>query len=191
MADPFLGQVILFAGNFAPRGWAFCDGQLIAISSNTALFSLLGTTYGGDGRSTFALPDLRARVPVGEGPGPGLSNIRWGERGGVEHVTLTQAQLPNHTHNTMPAPVNLTVAGTPTNPLTAPSATNNVLGASPGGAASAAIWSTAATDPVTIAAGSVTPVVDHTGGGQSFQTRNPYLGMHYIIALEGIFPSRS
>jgi microcystin-dependent protein len=191
MADPFVGQVILFAGNFAPRGWAFCDGQLLPISSNTALFSLLGTTYGGDGRTTFALPDLRARVPVGEGPGPGLSTVRWGEKGGGESVTLTQAQLPNHTHDTIPSPVNLTVAGTPTEPATVPSATNNVLGASGPGPGSASIWSTAATDPVTIAAGSVAPVVTHTGGSQPFPIRNPYLGMHYIIALVGIFPSRS
>lgn len=191
MSEPFVGEIRMVGFNYAPIGWAFCDGQLLSVAQNNALFALLGTTYGGDGRNTFALPDLRARVAVGEGAGPGLSTVRWGEKGGGEQVTLSQAQLPNHTHNTMPAPVNLTLAGTPTNPLTAPSATNNVLGASPGGPASAAIWSTAAADPVTIAAGFVTPVVEHTGGSQSFPIRNPYLGMNYIIALQGIFPARS
>lgn len=84
MSDPFIAQVVIFGGNFAPRGWAFCDGQLLAISSNTALFSILGTTYGGDGRTTFALPDLRGRAPIGPRSGPGLSSYQLGQRGGVE-----------------------------------------------------------------------------------------------------------
>ena len=98
MADPFIGEIIMFAGNFAPRGWALCDGQLLSIAQNSALFSILGTTYGGDGRTTFGLPDLRGRVAVHEGTGPGLPNIRLGQKGGAVNHTLTQGQLPPHTH---------------------------------------------------------------------------------------------
>ena len=98
MASPFIGQITLFAGNFAPRGWAFCNGQLLSIAQNTALFSILGTTYGGNGQTTFALPDLRGRVPVHAGQGPGLSNYDLGQQGGAESVTLTTAQMPAHTH---------------------------------------------------------------------------------------------
>ncbi|PSN11862.1 phage tail protein, partial [filamentous cyanobacterium CCT1] len=96
MSDPFVGEIRMFAGNFAPRGWAFCNGQLIAISQNTALFSLLGTLYGGDGRTTFALPDLRGRTPIHAGQGAGLSDYPLGSRGGVEQVALTTEQLPAH-----------------------------------------------------------------------------------------------
>lgn len=97
--DPFIGQIVLFAGNFAPRGWAFCEGQLLPISQNSALFSILGTTYGGDGRTTFALPDLRGRVAIQPGRGPGLSDYRLGAKGGEEHVTLNISQIPNHNHH--------------------------------------------------------------------------------------------
>ena len=96
--DPMLASIMIFAGNFAPRGWAFCDGQLLAISANSALFSLLGTTYGGDGRTTFGLPDLRGRAAIGPRHGPGLSNYALGQRGGVETVTLNITQIPSHTH---------------------------------------------------------------------------------------------
>src|SRR6476469_8745709 len=98
MAEPFLGSIIIFGGNFAPKGWAMCNGQILAINQNTALFSLLGTTYGGNGTTTFALPDLRGRVPVGMGQGPGLSPMTEGQVGGTETVTLTVNQLPNHNH---------------------------------------------------------------------------------------------
>jgi len=97
-AEPFIGEISMFGGNFAPRNWAFCDGQLLAISQNTALFSLLGTIYGGDGRTTFALPDLRGRVPIHSGNGPGLSNYRVGQKGGTETVTLNVTQIPSHNH---------------------------------------------------------------------------------------------
>jgi microcystin-dependent protein len=103
-ADPYIGEISLFAGNFAPRSWAFCDGQLLPIAQNTALFSLLGTTYGGDGRTTFGLPDLRGRAAVHVGRGPGLSDWRWGEKGGTETVTLNLNQLPAHSHTVNPGP---------------------------------------------------------------------------------------
>jgi microcystin-dependent protein len=96
--EPFIGQIMMFGGSFAPRGWAFCEGQLLPISQNAALFSILGTTYGGDGRSTFALPDLRGRVAIHPGSGPGLSNYRLGEKGGVESVALNVNQIPAHSH---------------------------------------------------------------------------------------------
>src|SRR6478672_10112699 len=98
MSEPFLAEIIMFAGNFAPRGWAFCQGQILSIAQNTALFSLLGTTYGGNGQTTFALPDLRGRVPVGTGQGPGLSNYDLGQVSGSESVTLTVSQMPAHNH---------------------------------------------------------------------------------------------
>ena len=97
--EPFIGQIMMFGGNFAPRNWAFCDGQILAINSHTALFSILGTTYGGDGRTSFALPDLRGRAPIGEGQGPGLSNYHLGFMGGVENVTLNVNQIPPHAHD--------------------------------------------------------------------------------------------
>ena len=97
--EPFVGEIRMFAGNFAPRGWAFCDGQLLSVSDNDALFSLLGTIYGGDGRTTFGLPDLRGRIPIHAGQGSGLSNRRLGSKGGAEQVTVTVNQTPTHTHD--------------------------------------------------------------------------------------------
>jgi microcystin-dependent protein len=174
-ADPLLGEVTLFAGNFAPRGWAFCHGQLLSIASNSALFSILGTTYGGDGRTTFALPDLRGRSAIGVGNGPGLYDVRHGQKSGIEQVTLTINNLPSHSHST----------------------TTNV----PGFEVFPAIdedsfqqgtksFLSIGNDPNsrdTNILGNVSP----TGGSQSFSVRNPYLGMNYIIALQGVFPSRS
>ena len=98
MSEPFIAEIRIFAGNFAPRNWAFCDGQLLPIAQNTALFSLIGTTYGGDGRTTTALPNLKGRVPMHPGRGPGLTERRLGQRGGTETITLAQSQMPNHTH---------------------------------------------------------------------------------------------
>lgn len=106
--EPFLGEIYLFGGNFAPRGYAFCDGQLLSINQNPALFAILGTTYGGDGRTTFALPDLRGRVPIGPGTGPGLTTVQLGEKFGVEAVSLGVAQLPGHVHD-VPEPATLSM----------------------------------------------------------------------------------
>ena len=164
MSEPFVGEIVMFGGNFAPRGWALCDGQLLAISQNTALFSILGTTYGGDGRTTFGLPDLRGRVPMHPGAGPGLTTRRLGERAGAETVRLTISEVP-------PQPV------------------NSGLGdqQSPGGhypaASSAAVGNFAATaTPGATLAG---------GGGSQHNNMQPYVGVNFIIALVGTFPSRT
>jgi microcystin-dependent protein len=170
--EPFLGQIQAFGFNFAPRGWAFCDGQLLPISSNTALFSLLGTTYGGDGRSTFALPDLRGRSIVHPGTGPGLSPIRQGDRGGAESVTLNIANLPSHNHTATVA-VN-TGGGEDSNP------TQFI-------ASHASAFSEEATAGKFLSG----VAVGNNGGSQAFNTRNPYLGVYMSIALQGVFPSRS
>lgn len=196
MADPFIGEIRMFAGTFAPRGWALCNGQLLAISTNSALFSLLGTNYGGNGTTTFGLPNLQSRTPVGTGTGAGLSNVVLGQVGGVESVTLTISQMPVHSHQITTTPTGsgtLQVAGTGSNASTTPSATNNILGASAaGGPPSAAIWSDELNDPVSLANPiNANFIVQLAGGSQPFSIRNPYLGMNFIIALEGLYPTRN
>lgn len=168
--EPFIGQIIMFGGNFAPRGWALCDGQLLAISSHSALFSILGTTYGGDGRSTFGLPDLRSRVPMHAGTGPGLSNRRLGTAVGQEHVTLTAAQIPSHSH-VMKAGVL---------PPNASTGTDAVLGAQEA--------YTTTTDPLVDMS---SKALGEAGGGQSHDNIQPSLTVNFIIATEGLYPSRS
>ena len=170
--DPYLGQIQAFGFNFAPRGWAFCHGQLLSISQYSALFSLLGTTFGGDGRTTFGLPDLRSRSIVGMGQGSGLENISWGERGGAYSHTLTAAQMPQHNHS-VKVGVN-TGAGDEATPT-------GVLASIPNGFSE---------DPTAGASlGGVTQ--QNMGGSQSFNIRNPYLGISVCIATTGIFPSRN
>ncbi|WMX13636.1 MULTISPECIES: phage tail protein [unclassified Aureispira] len=170
--DPFIGEIIMFGGNFAPRGWAFCDGQLLPIAQNSALFSILGTTYGGDGRTTFALPDLRGRVAIHPGNGPGLSDYRLGQKGGTETVTLTTNQIPSHNHM-----INVNnSAGTTNDP------TNHFLANT--GAFDSEYGTTANTIMNSNALG-------HTGGGQSHTNIQPYCCVNFIIALQGVFPSRS
>ncbi len=179
--DPFIGQIIMFGGNFAPRGWAFCNGQLLAIAQNTALFSILGTIYGGDGRTTFGLPELRGRVAVhaGGSSGPGLTNRPLGSRGGSETNTLTTSQLPSHNHTaTMRAE---SAPGSTGNP------TGNLLGVITTGAN---IY--APPVPATeVSMSSDSIVVNNTGGGQSVNNMQPYTAVNYIIALVGTFPSRN
>lgn len=169
MSEPFIGEIRLVPYNFEPRGWAFCNGQLLPISQNTALFSLLGTNYGGDGRTTFALPDLRGRVAVSQGTGPGLSNVVLGEVGGAEQVTLTQAQMPAHGHLASVCGAGAT-ANRPAGQV--PSAGGSYAASSDGGTFNPSF-------------------VQNSGGSQPVGTRPPYLGLSYIIALEGIFPSRN
>lgn len=176
MSEPFVAEVRIFAGNFAPRGWAFCNGQLLPISQNTALFSLIGTTYGGDGRTTTALPNLEDRVPMHPGRGPGLTARRLGERGGTEMVTLTEAQMPNHSH-TMSASSS---PGERAGPVT-----NGVSNALARGTGSSQY--TDQTNTVALA----DEAVPSTGGGQPHNNLQPHLVLNFIIALVGLYPSRS
>jgi microcystin-dependent protein len=179
MAEPFLGQISMFAGNFAPRGWAYCDGQLLAISQNTALFSILGTTYGGDGRSSFGLPDLRGRFPMHPGHGPGLTSHRWGERGGREEYTLSISEMPSHSHTgTMHAESAQADSNSPINRLLAFPLQDDYI-----------YSSSAPTPNQTMHADSLQ--IRNTGGGQPFPIVNPYTCIYFIIALQGIFPSRN
>lgn len=173
MSEQFVGEIRMFAGNFAPRSFALCDGQLIAVSQNDALFSLLGTIYGGDGRTTFGLPDLRGRVPVHAGTGPGLAPVRLGAKGGAEKVTLTSQQLPSHTH---------TLQGT-LDAADEVSPANHVFGSTPTGV------DLYGQDPVitNMNAGSITKV----GGSLPHDNLMPTQCINYIIALYGIYPSRS
>ncbi|MCL7764790.1 tail fiber protein [Polaribacter sp. Z014] len=201
--EPFIAQIIMFGGNFAPRGWAFCDGQLLPISQNTALFSLLGTTYGGDGRTSFALPDLRGRVPIGPRHGPGLSPVKLGERGGTETNTLTITTLPNHNHTAsvtgMTAAFSNGVGTIPVNSEEGLADEKNPAGGVLNNAeadiytseAANAVYgaNVAVTGDVAITGGNIT--VGNTGGQQPVNNMQPFLGINYIIALEGIFPSRS
>ncbi len=173
MSDPFLAEVRIFSGNFPPVGWAFCNGQILPLSQNTALFSLLGTTYGGDGRSTFGLPDLMGRAPMHPGQGPGLSDHVLGEMGGSSAETLILAELPSHTHKMK---YNNTVAGDSNSPAGKLLAKSIVP-----------VASVFSSSPPAIAIGSSTAA----GGSQPHNNMQPYLGLSYIIALQGIYPPRS
>ncbi len=170
----YIGEIRMFGGNFAMRNWAFCNGQLLPISGNSALFSLIGTIYGGDGRTTFALPDLRGRIATHSGTGPGLSPIKQGARSGHETVTLTLSNIPSHSHA---ATLNATAA---------PAA-----GANPSNKQLAAATTYADHSGTNIAMYNQSVIVGNTGGGQNFNIRNPYLGIQFIICLYGVFPSRS
>jgi microcystin-dependent protein len=182
MSDPFIAEIVMFAGNFAPRGWAFCSGQLLPISSNTALFSILGTTYGGDGRTTFALPDLRGRASIHPGNGPGLSSRGLGQQFGTEQVSLTEGQLPVHNHTATGQA--RCKDGNGSTDL----AKNNIWSDDLG--SSSATYSSASADDF-MAADSVQVTVENTGSGQGHDNIQPCLGLNYIIALTGIFPSRN
>ena len=179
MSEPFIGQIIQFGGNFAIRGYAMCNGQILSIAQNTALFSILGTTYGGNGQTTFALPDLRGRAPIHWGQGPGLPNVSLGEVAGTPSQTLLVTQMPAHNHlirgnanngnDSIPAGGYPAAAVIPTDSNKSVSAYNT------------------ATDNSTMNAGAITP----TGGSQPFSIMQPYLAITFLIALEGIFPSRN
>jgi microcystin-dependent protein len=187
--DQILGTIIMFAGNFAPRGWAFCNGQLLSVSQDTALFSVLGTTYGGDGRTTFALPDLRGRAPIHFGTGPGLSAHNLGQQGGAEVVQLNTTQIPAHSHTAAGTIQTTDTDGTTNSPNGANFAVaNTTIGR--GDVKSTNVYSTGATN-VSMVANAVNVTVDATGGGLPHTNMQPYLVMNYIIALEGVFPARS
>ncbi|AXQ29313.1 phage tail protein [Solimonas sp. K1W22B-7] len=191
MSEPFLGMISIFGFNFAPRGWAFCNGQILPIAQSTALFSLLGTTYGGNGQTTYALPNLQGRMPMHFGNGPGLSSRNLGEMGGTESTTLTQAQMPSHSHTaTVTVTASLygeTATASALNPL------NNML-ASP--AVGNHIYAPpVAADNKLMAADSIkasgTATIGLAGGNQPFGIMPPFLALNFCIALEGIFPSRN
>ena len=169
-----IAEIRMFAGNFPPKNWLFCNGQIMSIAQNTALFSLLGTTYGGNGQTTFALPNLQGRVPVGTGTGPGLSNVQLGQVAGTENNTLTVANLPAHNH-TMNASSDVASTGTPAGSSLGVNARGGITPFAPGATNQVAMGST------TGSAGSNSPV----------NNMQPYLGMNYIICQFGIFPSRN
>jgi len=223
MSEPFIGEIRMVGFNYAPNGWAPCDGRLLPIAQNSALFALLGTTYGGDGVVNFGLPDLRGRVAVGMGTGPGLTPIVQGQRSGSESVTLTSGQMPQHAHpasfvgqasgvsGSLSTSVAVDVGTNATNPMVAPTAgSTTYLSAVTGkvglnSVAFSGLYTNTAPDATkahlggitastnagslsATAAGTVT--VGPAGGSQPVPLRNPYLGSNFIIALEGIFPSR-
>ena len=199
--EPFIGQIMPFVGNFAIRGWAECNGQLLAISQYTALFSIIGTTYGGDGRTTFALPDLRGRVPMHFGAGPGLTPRKLGDKPGTEYDYLNTAQLPSHSHSAAVSNLNVDVqlkvsaaAATLETPASGVSlaAGNESTGRS---TSPVQMYNEATPDinlnGVTSSTGGATVTIGNTGANQAVNNMQPSLGVNYLIALQGIFPSRS
>jgi microcystin-dependent protein len=173
MADPFVAEIRIFPFNFAPRGWAWCDGQLLPLSQNTALFSLLGTTYGGDGKSNFALPDLQGSAPMHPGQGPGLSLHALGEQGGSETVTLLESEIPAHSHS----------LGAQTTPL---GGSATAAGNTYNRPASGLLYDTTSLSPVTMAPETLAPA----GGDQPHNNLQPYLTFYFAIAMQGVFPPR-
>ena len=182
-----IGEVRMFGGNFAPRQWAFCNGQLLAISGNSALFSILGTTYGGDGRTTFGLPDLRGRAALGQGTGPGLSPRPLGQRSGTQTETLTSLKIPSHTH---PVTNNLKFnVGVASGSANSNEPTDNVLADSGNKQVYAAASS--ADENMGGVSNTGTVALSPTGGSQAHNNIQPYLAVNYIICLTGLFPSRN
>lgn len=199
--DGYLGEIRMFAGNFAPMNWAYCEGQTLAIADYTALFAIIGTYYGGDGRTSFALPDFRSRVPVGVGMGPGLMPYALAQRGGAESVILSHTQLPAHTH-----PVQATAASTlsgdvevkipvstedaegkvPTNQFLAKSSASAYMDEKTTGSYLGAPEVTSTLDVTT----NVNVEIGQAGASQPLYNVQPYIGMHYIICVEGLFPQR-
>lgn len=177
MTTPMIAEIRLFAGNFAPRSWAFCQGQILSIAQNTALFSLLGTTYGGNGQTTFALPDFRGRLPYGTGQGPGLPTINLGQIAGSPTHTLIPTEMPAHNHG----------GGTVAIPVTTADASSK----NPSGKVPAATGAPAYATPPDSTGASATVTLPINGGSQPFSIEQPYLGMNFIIAVEGVYPSRN
>ena len=172
--DPFVAEIRIFPFNYAPKGWAFCSGQLLPLSQNTALFSLLGTTYGGDGKSTFALPNMQGSAPMHPGQGPGLSLHDLGETGGSETVTLLQSEIPSHNHSMGSETVPLSAVATPANNAFTRPASGN-------------LFNIAGPKVVTMASQTLNP----TGGDQPHNNMMPYLTLNFCIALQGVYPPRS
>ncbi len=173
MSNPYIGEIRMFGGNFAPAGWAFCQGQLMPISENDALFTLIGTTYGGDGQETFGIPNLQSRVPIHAGTGPDGVNYQLGEMAGTEAVTLTTQQIPTHAHALQAS----------TSVADDPSPANKLLGESRPGTNS--FYQDATTNPM------ATTAISTVGGSQPHENLQPYLAISYIMSLFGIFPSQN
>jgi len=212
--EGYLGQIMIFAGNFAPRNWEFCHGQLQAISQNQALFSIIGTIYGGDGRTTMGLPDLRGRVALGEGNGPGLSSYSVGEKAGKESVTLTENNLPSHTHHLMASSSQGDSASAKNCNLAAAGGAEFVGNVASGVAVTGTIGTGLTLkdleDGMTSESGAVSgevrslpyvssgvdvnmsqAAITNTGGNESFSQLQPFQAVHYIICVDGMYPSRS
>ena len=179
MSNPYIGEIRMFGGNFAPVNWAYCNGAPQSIAQNNALYALLGTTYGGDGVSTFNLPDLQSRMPIGQGTGPGLSTRTLGQKGGEESVTLTTSQMPAHNH----AAVATSVDGTTSTPG------GGVIPAAATGH-SPQLYIRPGTQALNVAP-MASYAIGYQGGSQPHENRQPCLGLTFCIALQGIFPSRS
>ena len=172
MAQPYVGEIKMFGGSFAPAGWAFCNGEELPIADNETLFNLIGTTYGGDGQETFALPNLQSRVPVHAGQGPGLQSYIQGETGGVESVTITPQQLPQHSHP-MLASSNVATSQDPKDLVLANSQST--------------IYFNALDNPANMLASAISPI----GGSQPHENLHPYLAINFIISLFGVYPSQN
>jgi microcystin-dependent protein len=194
--EVFMGTIQPFAFNFAPNGWALCNGQTLSIAQYNALFALLGTYYGGNGTTNFQLPNLQGRVPMAQGNGLGLTPRIIGQVAGTESVTATIANMPNHTHamTGLSANTALSLAVPASNPATVPTATNSYIGASGGGPGSANIYSDAqGATPVPLkgVTTTVTGDISSTGGSQPLGIMNPFLVLNFSVALNGLFPSRN
>jgi microcystin-dependent protein len=183
--DEYIGIVKLFAGTFAPKGWAFCNGQLMSIAQNSALYSILGTTYGGDGQTTFGLPNLAGRVAVGAGNGQGTPPVQSGEMAGTSSVTLTTQQMPAHTH----------LQNAATQAATAAAPASTMVPAMPNGVTATTEEAVNVNGYIAAQGATLTPLaptaIGIAGSNQPFSVMQPYLGMNYIICLEGVYPSRS
>lgn len=177
--DEYLAIIKMFGGNFAPRSFLFCHGQMLAVQQNSALFALLGTTFGGNGVQTFGLPDLRGRTPIGQGQGPVSSNYMLGQSGGAENVTLTINQLPSHQHV-----MATSAAGNTPNPTNARFALGPKVGSGPN-ASNLNLYNSNAAEPAALMSNQA------VGGNQAFPIMQPYLAVNYLITVEGIFPSRN
>jgi microcystin-dependent protein len=181
--EPFIGEVKIFGFSFSPRGYDYCNGQLYSIAEYTALFSLIGTTYGGNGQTTFALPDLQGRIPIGQGQGPGLPDYTLGESAGSPSITLTTAEMPPHIHTLHSESVKMKASS-------AAADENSAAGLYPG-VASASVYTASPTPNVYTGGTQISGTSDVTGSGMPFSIANPYLVHNYCIATEGIFPSRN
>ena len=188
MSEPFTGEIRAFGFSFPPRGWALCQGQLQAISQNSALFSLLGTTYGGDGRTSFALPDLRGRAAIGQGTGPGLTPRSIGQASGAEYVTLNTLQIPSHSHAVDNVQAEVKCSVTPANQT---SPVGNSIAANASGDNTKRFSDQDPVAPMKAASVALSGATGPTGGTQQHSNMQPWLAINYSIALFGLYPSRS